>query len=83
MQKLLISAALLLAPAMAAASCGSAFCSVNTSWDAQGTWLEPGARVDLRYEQIRQDQPRAGRRDVGVGEIPRRRRRQPGCTRSK
>ena len=71
MQRLLLSAALLLAPAMAAASCGAAFCSVNTSWDAQGGWLEPGTRLDLRYEHIRQDQPRSGRRNVGVGEIRR------------
>src|SRR5438045_2605341 len=54
----------------AAASCGSAFCMVNTNWNAQGAWIEPGARLDLRYEYIDQDQPRAGRRAVGVGEIP-------------
>jgi hypothetical protein len=71
MHRLLFYAALLMAPATASASCGAAFCSVNTSWDAHGGWLEPGARLDLRYEHIRQDQPRAGRRDVGVGEISR------------
>jgi hypothetical protein len=53
----------------AAASCGSAFCMVNTSWNAQGAWIDPGARVDLRFEYIDQDQPRAGSRKVGVGEI--------------
>jgi hypothetical protein len=56
-------------PLQAAASCGSAFCSVNTSWDAHGAWFEPGARFDLRYEYIRQDQPRTGTRDLAVGEI--------------
>jgi outer membrane putative beta-barrel porin/alpha-amylase len=56
-------------PTQALASCGSAFCTVNTSWDVHGAWLEPGARLDLRYESIRQDQPRAGRRDIAVGEI--------------
>ena len=71
MQRILSCAALLFAPAIAAASCGAAFCSVNTSWDAHGGWLEPGARLDLRYEHIRQDQPRAGRRNIGVGEVPR------------
>ncbi|HEX4987070.1 MAG TPA: transporter [Burkholderiales bacterium] len=61
----------LAAPAMdAAAGCGSAFCSLNTDWSAQGTWTEPGGRFDLRYEFIDQDQPRTHTRNVGVGEIP-------------
>jgi len=42
------------APAMA--SCGSAFCLLNTNWSAQGVWLEPGMRLDLRYEYIDQDE---------------------------
>lgn len=40
---------------------------VNTSWNVQGVWTEPGARFDLRFEYIDQDQPMAGRRKVGVG----------------
>jgi outer membrane putative beta-barrel porin/alpha-amylase len=71
MNKFLVFGALIFAPLTAAASCGSAFCTINTSWDAHGAWLEPGARLDLRYEYIRQDQPRNGTRDVAVGEIPR------------
>ena len=54
----------------AAASCGSAFCMVNTDWNVQGVTTEPGGRFDLRFEYIDQDQPRAGSRKVGVGEIP-------------
>jgi hypothetical protein len=54
----------------AAASCGAAFCMVNTSWNIQGAWTDPGLRLDLRYEYIDQDQPRAGSRKVGVGEVP-------------
>jgi hypothetical protein len=53
------------------ASCGAAFCSINTSWDVQGAWGTPGARLDLRYESINQDRPRAGSRNVAVGEIAR------------
>src|SRR3954464_5859387 len=71
MNKFLVAGALICAPLTAAASCGSAFCTINTSWDAHGAWLEPGARLDLRYEYIRQDQPRSGTRNVGIGEIPR------------
>ena len=66
-----LMAAMLWLPVAASASCGSAFCTINTSWDAHGAWLEPGARLDLRYESIRQDQPRSGKTDVGVGQVPR------------
>lgn len=52
-------------------SCGAAFCLVNTSWDAQGAWTEPGSRLDVRYELLRQDQPRAGSDAVAVGALPR------------
>ena len=55
----------------ALASCGTAFCMVNTGWSTQGAWIEPGARIDLRFEYIDQDQPMSGSRKVGVGEIAR------------
>jgi hypothetical protein len=59
-------------PGRAFASCGSAFCTLNTNWDVQGPEAaEPGLRADLRYEYIRQDQPMSGSRKVSVGEIPR------------
>jgi hypothetical protein len=51
------------------ASCGTAFCMVNTGWNTQGVWTEPGARFDLRFEYIDQDQPMAGDSKVGVGAI--------------
>ena len=44
----------------AQAHCGSAFCLVNTSWDVQGLWVDPGSRVDLRYEFIDQDSMKHG-----------------------
>jgi hypothetical protein len=54
----------------AAASCGSAFCVVNTDWSSQGSWTQPGFRFDLRYENIDQEQPRHGTDRVSVGAIP-------------
>jgi hypothetical protein len=55
----------------ASASCGSAFCTINTSWDVQGPQAASGSRFDLRYEAITQNQPRRGSRDIAFGEIPR------------
>src|SRR5512147_740138 len=66
-----IALALAIGSASATASCGSAFCVVNTSWDTHGAWAQPGWRLDLRYEDIHQDQLQAGRRRVAPGEIPR------------
>ena len=50
----------LLLPIAAAASCGSAFCTLNTDWDTQAPWQDDATRLDLRMETIRQDQLRAG-----------------------
>jgi hypothetical protein len=66
-----VSAAALAFASTVHASCGSAFCLVNTDWSAQGAWVEPGARFDLRYETIDLDQPRTGRDRIVVGAIPR------------
>jgi hypothetical protein len=71
MFRFMAALAALAASVAAHASCGSAFCMVNTAWSAQGAWTEPGTRIDLRYEYINQDQPRSGKDKVGVGEIPR------------
>ena len=53
------------------ATCGLAFCMVNTNWNLQGLAAEPGLRLDLRYEFVDQDQPLSGKRKVGVGEVSR------------
>lgn len=55
----------------AQASCGSAFCMVNTNWNLQGVAAEPGIRLDLRYEYINQNQLRSGSDKISVGQVPR------------
>ena len=53
----------------ALASCGSSFCLVNTDWAVQGAWLDRGNRLDLRYEQVRQDQLMSGSRQLAANEV--------------
>lgn len=60
----------LLLPSLAFASCGSAFCTVNSNWTTEGAATEAGSVFDLRYEYINQNQPRTGTTNVGVGQIP-------------
>ncbi len=69
--RFIIVTALLATAADAIAGCGSAFCSLNTNWSTQGAWTDSGGRIDLRYEFIDQDHPRAGNENVAVGQIPR------------
>jgi hypothetical protein len=52
------------------ASCGSAFCSINTDWGSGTTGLTEGSTLDVRYENILQDIPRAGSQRIAVGQIP-------------
>lgn len=61
----------LLLPSLTAhASCGGAFCSLNTDAAVQGTWDKPGIRLDVRAEFIDLDQLRHGSDKVGPsGEI--------------
>ena len=65
------AAALAACACEANASCGSAFCLIDTDWSAQGAYLEQGGRLDLRYEFIDLDRPRSGTRRVAVGDIAR------------
>jgi hypothetical protein len=69
-QALLAAACAAAMPSLALASCGSAFCSVNTNWTTESAMTEPGSSFDLRYEYINQTQPRAGSDKVAVGQIP-------------
>ena len=69
--RLLAGASLLVFAGTSDATCVAAFCMVNTNWNVQGAWTEPGARFDLRYDYINQDQPRSGSDQVAIGQIPR------------
>ena len=51
------------------ASCGAAFCSLDSDFGAEAAGLAAGSSFDLRYEHITQDEPRAGSRRIAVGEI--------------
>jgi hypothetical protein len=63
--------AALLPTSFAMASCGAAFCTVNTNWTTQSALTqEAGSSFDLRYEFIDQDQPMYGSDKVAVGQIP-------------
>lgn len=54
---------------MAHASCGSAFCVLNTNWATQGVASEPGSvRLDLRYEFVDQKHLRSGGRQIPASE---------------
>lgn len=57
-------------PSLAAASCGSAFCTVNSNWTSESAMTEPGSTLDLRYEYLNQNQPRSGSEKIAVGQIP-------------
>ncbi len=54
----------------AQASCGSAFCTLNTNEDALGPWVKPGLRLDLRAEYVRQDTLRSGTHKVDAAGEP-------------
>jgi hypothetical protein len=58
-----------LIPACASASCGAAFCTVNTNWTTQSALTAPGSAFDVHYEYIYQDQPMTGGDKIAVGQI--------------
>ena len=67
---LAVCAGTIVAPA-AQASCSSSVCSINTGAEAQGLSKIGQSRLDIRFEFIDQNQPRAGSRDIALGEIRR------------
>lgn len=67
--RLLTAAAAALLTAQAQASCGAAYCLLNTNWATQGVWVEPGARLDMRYEYLDQDEARSGNGKASDSEL--------------
>lgn len=61
-----LGAALVSAPV--AASCGAAFCSVNTGWTTESALIGTGSVLDLRFEYIDQDHLRSGSRSASEDE---------------
>ncbi len=51
--------------AQACASCG---CSLSSDWESQGLVAEPGWRLDLRYDYIKQNQLRSGSGTASPGD---------------
>ncbi len=66
---LTLAAVLFGAASSANASCGAAYCPLNTNWATQGVWVEPGARLDLRYEYLDQDEARSGNGRASAAEL--------------
>ncbi|HEY0061154.1 MAG TPA: transporter [Telluria sp.] len=66
---LIASALAVLIPSLASASCGAAFCAVNSNWTSESALAEANDAFDVRFESIKQDQPMSGSRKVSVGEI--------------
>jgi hypothetical protein len=59
------SFALLASAGAANASCGSAFCVLNTNWSTQGAASDPGSfRLDERFEFVDQKHLRQGTRQI-------------------
>jgi len=53
----------------AQASCGGAFCVLNTSWDMHDSAAPGQTRVDLRYEYIKQDRLFSGNSSLPVADV--------------
>ncbi len=65
----LIATAIAIIPSLSFASCGAAFCAVNSNWTSESVMVDSGSSFDLRYEYIKQDQPRTGTDNIAVGQI--------------
>jgi hypothetical protein len=66
---LLAGAIAALSPSLALASCGAAFCAVNSNWTFETAAVEAADAFDVRFEYLHQDQPMSGSDKVGVGQV--------------
>lgn len=58
-----------LLPSYALASCGAAYCAVNSNWTAESAMADATDSFDLRYEYMNQDQPMIGSRQLYAGQV--------------
>ena len=63
-QNSLLAFAILISANNAYASCGGAFCNINTDWDVHGVPTGKGIRLDLRGEYVKADDLRSGSHKV-------------------
>lgn len=59
----------LVAARAAHASCGGAFCVLNTNWDMHEGAAPGQARIDLRYEYIKQNQLLSGSSKISAADV--------------
>lgn len=59
----------LFVPALASA-CSSCGCTLSADWDSQGYAVNPGLRLDLRYDYLDQSQLRSGTGTVARADVP-------------
>ncbi len=57
-------------PASAVFACASCGCSLSSDWGSQGISVEPGLRLDLRYDYLNQNQVRSGTGKVDTWPVP-------------
>ena len=57
-------------PSAAVFACASCGCSLSSDWDSQGLSSGTGLRFDLRYDNLNQNQVRAGTGAVGAWPLP-------------
>jgi hypothetical protein len=68
--RIFLLSSLLFVAQQAGASCGTAYCSVNTAWEALGAAPKPGWTFDVRYEYLKQDTLRTGSAKTVAAGVP-------------
>jgi len=65
----LVGVAFAVASIAAQASCGGAFCMINTNWDMHDSAMPGQTRIDLRYEYIKQDRLFSGNSTLSAADV--------------